>query len=458
MSDHASGELDRSVNNPGKQNWSRRKFLVGAARGGIAAASIGSIPALLAACAEPGLTAAPSPTLAPTTGASPAASQAVSRVKLGHLSPLTGTNATGAINLRNGCQLGVDDVMAAGGIAALGGIPLEVIYADSRGDPAVGASEAERLITVEGVSGLMGAYQSGVCRTISEQAERLEVPFLINTGVLEGLTGPDKNFTFRHSAKASDFAKSQVQYIRDIGERTGDPVRTVALIHDNSDFGQSTGEAWRSALGEYTPDIEILLEESIPPNQADLTSTISKIKGAAPDAILIAAYPQADFLLTNGFVQQGVTAKAILFSSGGPSNPAFFSNVGENGEYFYAANNWAGDVSFEGSPDIQARYLEAFGTQMNSIAMMAYSGVWILKEAIEQAKSVDPVAVRDALASIKIDSGPVMAMSSLPVEFDADGQITERPKMVGQVLGSALLTVWPFDVAMTEPVYPQPQS
>jgi len=77
----------------------------------------------------------------------------------------------------------------------------------------VGAFEAERLITLEKVSGLMGAYQNTVCKTVSEVAEGYEVPFLINTGVLGDLTSPEKDYTFHHSDHSSDFGSSQVDFL-----------------------------------------------------------------------------------------------------------------------------------------------------------------------------------------------------------------------------------------------------
>ncbi|MBI4277501.1 MAG: ABC transporter substrate-binding protein, partial [Armatimonadetes bacterium] len=245
-------------------------------------------------------------------------------VKLGHISPLSGPLATGAVYLRNGVELAVKDINAAGGVKALRGARLEVVFGDSKGDPKVGASEAERLITVEKVSGLMGAYQSTVCKTVSEVAERYEVPFIINTGVLEDLTTPQKNYTFRHSARSSEFASSHIAFLAEVGRQTGKPARTLALVHDDTDFGQSTGRAWRAALEKSRGQFTVVLEESLPINLTDISATLSKLKALKPDAILVAAYPTVDFLLTNGLAANRINAMGVLFSSGGPSNPVYF--------------------------------------------------------------------------------------------------------------------------------------
>ena len=83
-------------------------------------------------------------------------------VKIGILLPLSGPAASIGVNSLNGHKLAVDEINEAGGIKSLGGAKIELIVADSGGDPKVGMTQAERLITKDKVVALMGAYQSSV--------------------------------------------------------------------------------------------------------------------------------------------------------------------------------------------------------------------------------------------------------------------------------------------------------
>src|SRR5690554_3527059 len=102
-------------------------------------------------------------------------------VKIGVILPLSGPLAPTGQELRRGYELMVDivngvhpelaalglEVAGWDGIPALGGAKIEPIFADSRGDPSVGADMARRLILEQGVVGLMGAYQSSVTQTVA---------------------------------------------------------------------------------------------------------------------------------------------------------------------------------------------------------------------------------------------------------------------------------------------------
>lgn len=64
------------------------------------------------------------------------------------------------------------------GLPNLGNARIEIIAADSQGNPEVGATEAERLITEEKVTGLIGCDASGVTKTASAVAEKYGIPFI----------------------------------------------------------------------------------------------------------------------------------------------------------------------------------------------------------------------------------------------------------------------------------------
>nr|WP_272213040.1 ABC transporter substrate-binding protein [Marinicella sp. W31]MDC2878980.1 ABC transporter substrate-binding protein [Marinicella sp. W31] len=84
-------------------------------------------------------------------------------VKVGYIIPLSGGAAASiGQEMSRATHMAVEQINAAGGIASLDGAPIELLEVDSRGDPKVALTEAERLITVEDVSVMIGAFQSSV--------------------------------------------------------------------------------------------------------------------------------------------------------------------------------------------------------------------------------------------------------------------------------------------------------
>ena len=81
-------------------------------------------------------------------------------IKVGILLPLSGPAAPIGVNSLNGHKMAVEEINSAGGIPSLGGAKIELVVADSGGDPKNGLTQAERLITKDKVVSIMGAYQS----------------------------------------------------------------------------------------------------------------------------------------------------------------------------------------------------------------------------------------------------------------------------------------------------------
>ncbi|HXW69191.1 MAG TPA: ABC transporter substrate-binding protein, partial [Dissulfurispiraceae bacterium] len=99
-------------------------------------------------------------------------------IKIGAVYPLTGNIASTGLDCKRGVDLAVDIINGkydldlplarSEGLPNLGGAKIEIVYADTKGDPKNGMSEAERLITSENVVAMLGAYQSAVTKTASQ--------------------------------------------------------------------------------------------------------------------------------------------------------------------------------------------------------------------------------------------------------------------------------------------------
>ena len=105
-------------------------------------------------------------------GGQKSGSKDVKEIKMGTILPLSGSQAPLGKIGQQARDMAIEEINDAGGIESMGGAKMKMVYADSKGDPATGVSEAERLITQENVVLLTGCYQSGVAMPSTEVAER----------------------------------------------------------------------------------------------------------------------------------------------------------------------------------------------------------------------------------------------------------------------------------------------
>ena len=107
---------------------------------------------------------------------------------IGALYPMTGPNAQVGADARAAMETAAEIINGnhnipmllgkGGGLDRLGGAKVRLIFADHQGDPQKARAEAERLITQEKVVALIGSYQSATAATISQVADRYEVPYM----------------------------------------------------------------------------------------------------------------------------------------------------------------------------------------------------------------------------------------------------------------------------------------
>ena len=83
-------------------------------------------------------------------------------VNIGVIQPLSGANAQFGINCRNGIELVADEINAAGGIKALGGAKINLIVSDATSNPTTVSTVAQRLITQNDLTAILGAFASSL--------------------------------------------------------------------------------------------------------------------------------------------------------------------------------------------------------------------------------------------------------------------------------------------------------
>ncbi len=386
----------------------------------------------------------------------------VATVKIGNIEPMSGPSATLGKQGKAAREMAIEEINGAGGIKSLNGAKLELIYADSESKPEKGVAEAERLINTEKVHVLTGCWNSAVTYPTTAVAERYGIPFVVPVSVSDKITDQGFKNVFRIAAKDSWWTKDQFAFLKDLQSEFGTKIETLAFVYENGDWGKGFATQWKK-LAE-TAGYKVVLDEPYPSTTTDLSPVVQKIKRANPDVLMLVSNAADAILLTNTIAEYKVKVKAIVASGGGHADPSFMKAVGKNAQYIFDIVEWETDVNKPGAKEANDKYKAKNGENLTGEAVDAYLAMYVIKDALERAASLEPAKIREALAATNLTSGPGMIVGYDAVKFDATGQNENASPVIVQVndLGKGLerITIWPKNArrAGYTPVFPVPSS
>jgi branched-chain amino acid transport system substrate-binding protein len=174
-------------------------------------------------------------------------------VKIGNIEPMSGPSASLGQQGKAAREMAVEEINAAGGIKSLGGMKLELIYADSESKPEKGVAEAERLINTEKVHLLTGCWNSAVTYPTTAVAERYGIPFVVPVSVADKITEQGFKTVFRIAAKDSWWTRDQFAFLKDMQAEFNTPVKKLAFVYENGDWGTGFAAQWKKLAEEGGP-------------------------------------------------------------------------------------------------------------------------------------------------------------------------------------------------------------
>ena len=387
-------------------------------------------------------------------------------IRIGVIYPLTGAAASTGIELKNAAQLAADlingtdkslglPLAGAGGLPGLKGAKIKLIFVDHQGNPQVGASEAERLITEHKVAAIQGAYFSTVTTTASQVAERNGVPFLNADSSSPALTQRGFKWFFRTTPHDELFVQNAFEFLRDLKAKKGIQVKRIAIFAENTEFG--TGAAKLQERYAKENGYEVVEKVLYPPKGTQLTSEVQKLKASRPDIVMQSSYLGDAILSMKTYKDLGFLPTALLANNAGFNDSEFLKTMGKDGNFVISREVWALDLGAKkpviarANALLQARH----GVNFNGNSARAFTGVFALADAINRAGSTKPEAIQKALQETNIP-GADLIMPWGGIQYDATGQNTKGAGIIVQVQDGKYATVWPFDLASKDVIWPMP--
>jgi branched-chain amino acid transport system substrate-binding protein len=403
--------------------------------------------------------------LALTVSLGTAVAQAPQEIRLGVLLPTSGAAAKSGQETVEAVQFAVDLInknydidfpFAKGeGLPGKGGAKIKLILEDHGGLPERGASIAERMIVEEKVHILQGCFQSSVCATATQVAERAGVPFVTGTSESPALTERGFKTLFSVTPTADDIARDFFTFLKEQGAKHNIKLNSLAVMHVNDNWGSSLAKAATASYKDY--GYTAIKTVSYPTNVSDLKGEVLQLKRDNPDVILQASFDTDAIIAVRAYQALQLQPKAILAMGASFSTPEFINALGKLANFAFSHTKFHGVLleKRRGAIQINEEYIKRTGRPLWDAPARAFTATMVIADALNRAKSLSREDIIEALKETNIP-GTDTIVPYKGVKFDARGRNELANGLITQIQDGKHVAVWPADVAERQAVFPIP--
>ncbi|HXG15327.1 MAG TPA: ABC transporter substrate-binding protein [Calidithermus sp.] len=381
----------------------------------------------------------------------PQAQPLAGEYKIGVLEPLTGPLAFEGKRHLEGYEIVRDMINERGGVM---GKRLVLVVGDAT-DPTAAASEANRLITREGVRIITGTYSSTLCGAASEAAARHNVIYWETSCVDPRFTRRGLKNVFRTEIDGTGFGWYNIEFIaKHLAPRFNlrPNQLKIAFLSEDSSYGQGVTEAARQRARNEFGMQEVAAEYYAFATTNDFTPIVVKLKQLNPDVVHHIARGNDAVLFWRQAREQNFLFKALVHAGAtGYGSPDFGKALGPEGNGPFALLEPGPGFRIEAlrpeGQKIEREFREAVRRRTGGDPLgghqLAGAGLWILKLVLDRAQSDDLEKFRAAALSLDLPVGSTI--NGWGVKFADTGQnANERVQhYMLQWQNGQLVTVWP---------------
>ena len=309
-------------------------------------------------------------------------------IAIGAVHPITGRLSLDNPPLGQGFELAVTEINNS----QLSDVKIKLIVEDGQSTVEGAVTAFHKLIHQDGVSAILGPATSMQAQAVFPIAQQNRVVAISPTSAASGLSATG-DFIFRIALTTDVLIPSGVRITQ---EKLG--YQKVATIYDDIDlFSTDSDAVVKEALA--ASGVEILTTETFQTGETDFSAQLTRIKESNPDAIFIsAAVIETPEIMIQGR-QLGIPADvpfliSVTFAS------SQIELAGDAAEGAITFTSWISTADTPGNQGFVQNYRAAYGIEPDIWAAQSYATVYILAEAIANAQSTDPAAIRDTLANI----------------------------------------------------------
>jgi branched-chain amino acid transport system substrate-binding protein len=369
-------------------------------------------------------------------------------INVGIVESETGPTADDGVLSIDGAELAADNINAAGGIKALGGAKINLVVQDEGATPASATSAMQAVLGKGNISACLGGQNSAQTLAFMPVLATNKVP-CITLSAANQVTTSGNPYIFRDVATAGDETNVVPQFLIDAAKAAGHSITRVALVSDN-------GAPEENLLGFQkafpAAGVSVVYTNVWTSPLPDPTTLAQSIIAAHPDLVYTGASNLDDLIS----LRRALTAlgyKGLMFGIGVPNaNPAFQAAVGKADTNGFVAVVPGAPV--KGMSGIAAQFQAKFNQPFGPDSSILYAEMYMLAQAINNAKSKNAVAIRDALSKLDISDGAARYIAGARVDFNSGGQNIDAEPIIAQWQNGTPVTVYPTAQATSKLQFP----
>jgi len=352
-----------------------------------------------------------------------AGAMAQQTVKIANIIEMSGPGATAGTMFKNGVELAVKEINENGGIM---GRKIVTTTADTQTNPGIAKGLTQKAVD-DGAFAVFGPVFSGSIMVSMAESRRGEIPNFTG-GEAAAITAQGNPYVFRTAFGQSISFPKLAKYIQG-------KAKTLAVVYVNNDFGKGGRDTLTKLLdGSGT---KIVADISTDAGQVDFSSAVLKAKQSNADAIFAYTNEEESARLLRELKKQGWNKPVI-----GETTLVGQKVIELAGDAANGAVAHVGLTVDAPKPEMlkfKAKYYQAYGSISDHNGIKGYTGMYVLKAAIEKVGKFDAKAVAKAIHGMEfpVKKYPGVIMD---VVFDQNGDLDRESFLVEVKNGRQVVT------------------
>lgn len=312
-------------------------------------------------------------------------------IKLGVLLSTTGNFSLSETPMRNTAELAIDEINAAGGIA---GKQIEPVYIDYGSDPSMAAEKAQEMILKDKVAAIVGTNSSATRLAVEPIIEQYDGLLEYNT-FYEG-EKPSDNLLYTNTVPNQQVDGFLPFIMENLGTK-------IFLVGSDYEFPKKTIAYAKTKIESMGGTI--VGEEYAPTGTTDFSSIVNKIKASDAEVIFSIVAGNDCVYFYQDAQKYGIDMEKTPICSCACHESAV-KGIGDAAVGSYSCFSYFNTLDTDANKEFIKKYTDKFGTDttVTNSAEQTYSGIYLLKAAIEKAGSTKPDDIIAAAAGIEWDT------------------------------------------------------